>query len=37
MEWGSEGIVDVYESNLEEEFAVIMELVQKYPYIAMVR
>ena len=31
------GIQDVWNSNMEEEFAKIRKIVHKYPYIAMVR
>eukprot|EP00053_Salpingoeca_punica_P007013 m.64970 g.64970 ORF g.64970 m.64970 type:complete len:70 (-) comp13959_c0_seq1:45-254(-) len=30
-------IRDVWEGNLEEEMAVIREIIQEYPYVAMVR
>lgn len=29
-------IIDVWESNLEEEFAKILQIVEHFPYIAMV-
>lgn len=32
-----EDFVDIWQRNIEEEFNKIRQLVQKYPYVAMVR
>lgn len=32
-----EDFVDIWQRNIEEEFNRIRQLVQKYPYVAMVR